>query len=100
MNQTLTKIIEDWIGDNTKLPTDYNDTFDYTDGCKRTLSDLRARVPELVEKIHMLEKQYILNTKSNLGWGGMCGYPMKDGACGVTNCTEHYQPINSLKPSE
>ncbi len=45
MNPTLTKIIEDWIGIHYKLSIGQNDALD------SALSDLRSRVPELVNTI-------------------------------------------------
>ena len=46
---TLTKIIEDWIGEDkfNHLDPDWL----YNQGNNDALADLRARVPELVEKI-------------------------------------------------
>lgn len=31
---------------------------------------------------------------------GICGFPMKDGACGSTNCKEHYQEPTSVEEWE
>lgn len=52
MNNTLTKIIEDWIGEDITFPERESDEYDA--GYAKALADLRVRVPELVEKIEKL----------------------------------------------
>ena len=57
MNPTLTKIIESWIGTGEEIPRRY--VLEFNDGYEEALSDLRARVPELVEKLESLHNEKV-----------------------------------------
>lgn len=63
--KTLQQTIINWIGEYKRLPTDYNDTFDYIDGYKNALSDLRERIPELVELITPIIVESFLKGKQD-----------------------------------
>lgn len=48
MNKTLEQILLDWIGNNKQNA----EVSEYYSGYNQALSDLRAKVPKLVEKIN------------------------------------------------
>lgn len=60
-NKTLEQIILDWIGEDMEYSPKPNDDQQYIEGANQNLSDLRARVPELVEKLEKLIDEKIGN---------------------------------------